>query len=141
MPATISDIADDILTKVKAISELSGRVGLAVGGQEIDPQLRDLPRPAAWILYMGDTPEVGNTPANCVIPIVHNFDVLILIDYDLDEPKLKDDFDTLNTIIREIKGTDGPLGTQSWFYQGQSLSFLDSDRQVWTQSYNIRSVV
>ena len=49
----ISDIAADLVTKIKGVAALGNRVGLSVGGRDIDPLLDNLPRPANWVLYTG----------------------------------------------------------------------------------------
>lgn len=140
MAVLISDVAEDLLTKIKGISNFGNRVGLAVGGQEIDPQLRQLPHPAAWVVYVGDTVETPYEATPCPSVVTRNFVVKILIDYDLNESQLTSDFDLLQITIQTIAGSSGPNGTQPWFYAGQVLDELNPDRQVWDQNYSIRMI-
>jgi len=133
---SIGIIAQDLVDRVKAITEFSGRVGLAVGGQEHDPINRELTRPAAWVIYVGD--DLEDAAMNpCVEFIKVNFIVKVLVDYDDEATLVSTHFPLLHNVVREVRGNE-PVPGSPWLYEGQVLEALDSDRMVWAQNYSVK---
>jgi len=81
MSTKIDVIAQDLVDKVKTIGALSNRVGLAVGGTDIDPINRDLPRPAAWVIFTGIPIVDSSTISTKNVSVQYTFVIKILIDY------------------------------------------------------------
>lgn len=132
----ISVITQDLVDRIKTVPEFGGRVGLTVGGKEIDPFNRDLPRPACWALYVGDDNDV-DTPMNpCASLLSLNFVVKILVDYDNEENLITTHLPLLHSVVAAIQGGE-PVKGMKWIYQGQGLESLDPDRMVWSQNYTI----
>ena len=140
---SINVITQDIVNKVKSIPALEGRVGLALGGKNIDPTLRKLPVPNAWVIYMGDDVITRDEINPCVHLMRINFVVLISHEYqDHSEAELiTTDFPILHEVAQAIRGTQPTnLPGNKWVYEGQGLEIIDN-RYVWAQQYSITLAV
>lgn len=133
---SISVITQDIVDRVKAIPEFGGRVGLAVGGQEIDPINVELHRPAVWVIYVGDDIISDNEINSCFEIIKLNFVVKILVDYDNETNLIGTHLPLLHKVVGAVKGNE-PIYGSNWIYDGQGLEALEPSRMVWAQSYSI----
>jgi len=137
MTSQIDVVTQDLVDTVKAVASFSNRVGLAVGGQEIDPINRDLTRPAAWVIYIGDDFVSGNTMNPCNTLIKLNFIVKILIDYDSEANLISTHLPLLHEVAQAVQGGEPAPGSK-WLYEGQGLEALEPDRMVWNQQYSIQ---
>lgn len=137
MTASISTIAGDIVTRIKTISSFGGRVGLAVGGQDVDTTNVDLPRPAVWVVYVGDEVMSANEISPCREVIKLNFVVKVLVDYDNEAKLISTHLPLLHTVVSTVKG-NSPIAGSKWVYEGQSLEELTPERMVWVQNYSTR---
>lgn len=132
----IETISQDLVTRLKTVSAYNNRVGLTVGGKEIDPFNRDLPRPAAWALYVGDDNNVSSPMNPCASLVQMNFVVKILVDYDNESNLTSIHLPLLHATAAAIHGGE-PVKGMKWVYEGQGLESLDPDRMVWAQNYTI----
>ena len=133
----IDKITQDIVDKIKAIQEYSGRVGLAVGGTDIDPINRDLPRPASWVVFTGMTVTDAVDPATKTVSVSYNYVVKILVDYSNESQLISTDFPILENTISAVKGTNiNGLAFHTWSFTGLSLESLDADRMVWVANFS-----
>ena len=95
----IDNITQDLLVKVRTVSDFTNRVGLAVGGTEIDPINIDLPRPAAWVVFTG-TPILYSSPTTTsTVSVNYTYVVKVLIDYGDEATMITSDFPVLENII------------------------------------------
>ena len=129
----------DLVDRVKAISSLEGRVGLAVGGQEIDPINRDLGLPGAWVIYVGDTLiDVSEMNPHHEF-IKADFVVKVLVDYDNESNLISTHLPLLHEVVQAIRGNNPTLLPGSkWLYEGMGLESLEPTRMVWAQNYSIK---
>lgn len=134
----IDVITQDIVDKVKAITEYSGRVGLAVGATDIDPINRDLTRPAAWIVFTG-IPVIDSSQVSTVnVSVTYSYIVKVLIDYGLESELIATHFPLLEKTVDTIKGSGiNNLPFHDWSFNGMSLESLDADRMVWVINFSI----
>lgn len=132
----IEEIADHIITTLKTVSALDNRVGLVVGGKDLDPINKNLTRPACWVVYTGDDNETPSdfSPGCDMMKI--NFEVRVLIDYDNENNLKATHLPLLHTIASALRGTSPILGTK-WVYEGQYLLELTGERMVWNQNYSV----
>ncbi|RKZ94796.1 MAG: hypothetical protein DRQ46_09370 [Gammaproteobacteria bacterium] len=137
---SISATSRDIVNRVKALPELSNRVGFTVGAQDMDPMNDKLTLPFVWIIYTGDNLVSTNEINPGCEFIKLNYIVKVAIDYDRDENELIDTrLPLLHTIADALVGeTPAILPGSAWLYEGQSVESIDSDRQVWVQNYSIK---
>lgn len=131
-------IAQDIVDTIKTVPELGNRVGLAVGGRDIDPINLDLPHPAAWIVFTG-VPVVDSSPsAPRNVAVIYNFEVKILTDYGVEAQMISTDLPLLEKIIETVKGSEvSGLPYHKWEFGGMVLEELNPDRLVWNISFSI----
>lgn len=133
-------IAADLVAKLKTVPELEGRVGLAVGGTDIDPINRDLKRPACWAVFTGLQVLDDSQISTQSVSTVYSFVVKILIDYGTESDLVGVHFPLLETIVESVKGTEiTDLPFHSWSFNGLVMESLDADRQVWTMSLTVAS--
>ena len=131
-------ITQDIVDKVKAVTEYSGRVGLAVGGTDIDPINRDLKRPACWVVFIG-MPIIDNSQISTKnVGVTYQYVIKVLIDYGLESELIATHFPLLEKTITAVKGTGiNNLPFHDWSFDGMSLESLDADRMVWVINFSI----
>ena len=125
----------DLITRVKSVSSFSNRVGLTVGGQDIDPINRDIVLPAAWVVYVGDDLVEGSSMNPCSTLLKVNFVVKILVDYSDETTLAATSFPLLHEVVQAVQG-GVPVPGGKWLYEGQGLTEL-SERMVWDQSYSV----
>ena len=133
---SIGIVTQDLVTRVKSVASYNNRVGLAVGGKGMDPMNRELTRPAAWVIYSGDSALSTDPNSPSCIPLVSlNFIVTILVDYDDESSLISTHLPLLHETILAIQGNE-PIPGSKWIYNGQALTEL-TERMVWEQSYTI----
>lgn len=132
--SNIETVTQHLVDTVSSVSAFGGRVGLAVGGQDLDPINRELTRPAAWVIYIGDDQVSGNTVTPCST-VKMNFIVKILVDYDNEASLIATHLPLLHQVVQAVQGGQ-PVTGAKWLYEGQGLEEL-TDRMVWNQQYSI----
>lgn len=135
--SSIGALTNDIVERVRAVSSFNGRVGLAVGGQDVDPINRNISRPASWVIYVGDDFLEGDPMNPCQTLIKLNYIVKILVDYDTETNLINTHLPLLHEVAQAVQGGE-PVPGMKWFYEGQGLEALEPDRMVWNQQYSIR---
>ncbi len=111
---------------------------MRVGGGSYDPINRDLTRPAAWVVYTGDTIVDGIEINPCPEIIKLNFSVMLLVDYD--ESLILTHLPLLHEVASLVTGSE-PIAGSKWFYEGQILDELEGGRMVWQQNYSTRITI
>jgi len=133
-------ISQDLVDKLKTVTEFQSRVGLAVGGTEIDPMNRDLPRPASWPVFTGIQIVDSSAPAPENVSVQYTYVVKILTDYDTEANLISVHLPLLEKTIETVKGTNiNGLGFHSWSYNGMSMESLDADRMVFVLNFSVLS--
>ena len=130
-------ITQDLVDKMKTITALGNRVGLAVGGTDIDPINRDLTRPAAWVIFTGTPVIDASDSATQTVAVAYTYVVKVLIDYDTESQLITTDLPILENTISTVKGTNiNGLGFHTWTFGGLALESLDADRMVWILNFS-----
>ena len=134
----IDIITQDLVDKVKTVPELSNRVGLAVGGTDIDPINREMPRPAAWVIFTGMPIIDGSRTATQDVFVSYSYVVKVLIDYGNESELISTSFPLLEKIVETVKGSGiNNLPFHDWSFEGMALESLDGDRMVWVLNLSI----
>jgi hypothetical protein len=126
-----------MIDSVKSVTELGNRVGLEVGGKDIDPVNKNLTRPAAWVIYVGDDVEESNDRSPCGTLVRLNFVVKVLIDRDNEATQISTNLPLLHKVVSAVRGTDPLSSGSKVVYEGQVLEELTNERMVWEQNYSI----
>ena len=142
----ISDVASDLITKIKDIPDgVLGtspiRVGLAAGGTVLDPFMEKTTLPAVWCVFVGDNSTDAGPQGQCASTVVLNFIVKVFIKYDTEKGLLDTQLPLLHDIVKQVNGTPGPKGCMKWKYGGQTLDELTGNRIVFDQRYSIVSIL
>ena len=149
----IAEQAADLAARIRTVSALATRAGLALGGQGTDPSLIKVPLPAAWIMYMHDQvdevpygQQSRNSPGNVpsVEVMIGTFSVVIYVPYVDENDLLTVQFPLLESVIKAVKLGGGavndarvaPAGMR-WRYLGQKLSLVYPDRLAYEQHYTL----
>lgn len=137
----ISDIAEDLITKIKTVTVLNNRVGLAVGGKVVDPLMEKVPKPAVWVIYMGDEAQTEQDQGYCAPFIKMSFVVKVFVDYTNEKDLLDNQFPLLEDIINAVNGKSGITGAKNWKYEGQTIDEVASNRLVFDQRFSVVTVL
>jgi len=138
----IAELTQNLLDLVKATEDTpfgnnNVRVSLAMGGKDKDPLLTKVPKPAAWIVYTGDSNAATTSRPLCAQQLVHTFAVQIIMEYTNDADLLANKLPVLDKVRRAVHAVTGFNGN-IWNYDGQQLSEL-SDRLIYEQRYTINA--
>lgn len=131
--AQLAAAAQDIYTKLQAITALASSVGLAVGGQEPDPGMTKQPLPAAWVLVTEATNENTGTLTNRPPKLANvrlSVSVMLYVPYNSQSDLLTNQIPLLESVIQAIQGTEiaNQTETQRWNFAGFKLVLLNTDR-------------
>lgn len=140
----IAEAAQDLITKLKTITSFGTtvkRVGLAAGAKGMDPMMEKADRPAAWVIFVGDSNPAGDRNPSCVTSIVLKFVVKVIVDYNTESDLLNIQYPLLEEIIQTVAGKEAGDLSVKWKYDGQALDELTGDRMVFDQRYSITVVV
>ena len=140
----ITEQAADLVARVRTVPALALRVGLALGGQQVDPNLIKVPLPAAWVMYLHDqVDEVpGASSSPYLVPatqvMLATFGIIIYVPYISEADMLATQLPLLELVIKAVKlgGGQAPSGFR-WRYIGQKLQLVDSARLAYEQQYTL----
>lgn len=128
----IDVITQHIVDKLKTVNSFNNRVGLAVGGTEIDPINIDLPRPAAWAIFTGIPILDQSLISTKNVSVSYNYAVKVLVDYGDEVELISTTFPLLEEVITTMKGSGiNGLPFHEVSFNGMSLESLEPDRMVW----------
>lgn len=128
----IETATQDLVDRVKAIPEFGGRVGLAIGGTDIDPINRDLEQPFAWVFFTNAAVIDGSKISTKFASIAYSYIIKVVIDYGSESELISTGLPVLEKTISTIKGNQiNGLAMQSWSFDGMTLEDFDKDRMVW----------
>jgi phage gp37-like protein len=140
----ITELAQDMLAKLKTVPALGGRVGLTLGATDSDPLMQDIQVPAAWVLYSGDQNVDAASDARTRSKQIYNFVVYVIIGYGSNEvDMLTNQYPILDSTVASIAGTEilNANVIMNWKYTGQSVVHVGVDRLLYEQRYSIASVL
>lgn len=134
----LGELAADLVNKLKTVTELESRVGLAVGGRQGDPLMTSVALPAVWVVFRGDEAIDDTTRGRCVATVRTTFIVKVLVEYKSGLDLTSVQFPFVESIIKKINGTTptGLLTTTGWKYEGQTIDEIGSNRLVYDQIYS-----
>ena len=135
----ITELAEDLINKIKTVPSLQNRVGAAVGGTENDPTLAQAPLPYSWIIYGGSAP-IGssNEGGKTYRQTQYLFTVVVGISYGGAESEfLANQLPVLEAIAQAVNGTEAFKYADLWEYQGEELSQIQPDRMIYKMDFSI----
>ena len=138
----IAEFATDLVTKIGTVPELTGKVGTAVGGTDVDPLMLQAPVPFAFVVFNGDQ-SLDEQPDGRKYQLVkYNFMVGIHQEYattpGFQATMLSTTYPLLDDVRKAIHGTGcGSKTILLWEYGGQDLIYQDQGRQIYIQQYSI----
>lgn len=136
----ITELFEDLISKLSAIPDLQGRVGAQVGGTDTDTTMMEAPVPFAWVLFANNLPQTNeaNNGKNYLISS-NNFIVLLVIKY---SSEMTDD-DFLHTHMKLIDECVTTVHSSSelnyaglWQYTGCDLHSVFPDRLVYQLGFS-----
>lgn len=135
----IAELALDLMSKIKTVTSLGNRVGMAAAGGATDPSMKSVPLPAAWVAYASDTPIRNTGRGNLAEDTETRFTVAVLVSYTDQSDLINTQLPTLESIVRSVSGKDSTNFALRWKYQGTQLVDVSSDRLVYEMSFTASS--
>lgn len=145
----ISEIATDLLVKVRSVPTLAGSTSFAIGGKATDPALKEIPLPACRLLLMNmyvseDPMTTGSSRGSGIVPktemVLFDLRALVIVPYQTDDDMLNVEFPLLESVVAAVKATAAPSGHR-WRFFGQKLSFVYPDRLGYEQRYTLTAAM
>lgn len=129
--------AQDLYDKINAVPSLTGKVGLRLGGGEIDPSLTKAALPCAWIIYGGRAPaEEPGEMAYQTRAFSLSFGVMLYIPYDSQAAMVATNLPLIDAVAQAVMGTDAPSGSR-WIYAGEKNVLINPDRLAYQMTFEI----
>lgn len=132
----IAELATDLITKIKTVSALQDRVGMASAGGPADPAMKTVPLPAAWLLFAGDQPRSGDPRGSRSEDIDFSFSLSVMVSYKDQSDLINTQLPTLEAIAKSVSGRDSTNSALRWKYQGAQLVEVFTDRLVYELSFS-----
>lgn len=145
----ISEVANDLLAKIRSVPALASSTSYAIGGKATDPALKEIPLPACRLLFIAVTPDedprtIGSGRGGNIVPksevVLCDFRALVLVPYGDDADILNVQFPLLEAVAEAVKATPAPSGHR-WRYFGLKLSFVFPDRLGYEQRFTLDAVL
>jgi hypothetical protein len=133
----IAELAQDLINKIKTVTVLGDRIGMAAAGGATDPSMASVPLPAAWLLFESDSIEV--TYQGPVQDITYNFSLALHVSYSSQSDLINNQLPTIETIARSVSGKDSTSSASKWHYQGAQLVDVYNDRLVYELSFMVQA--
>lgn len=131
---------EDIIERIKSVTDLNDKVGNVVGLTDIDAMNRHEQPPFVWVWYIGDDPDQQTGYANrCVTKVTSRFIVQVVIDRGNEQEQINTHLPLLHEIVAAVAGGEPQKGVY-WLYGGQNLVSIDH-RCVWQQQYSVETTI
>jgi len=135
---SIALISQDLVDKLKTVTELQSRVGMALGGTNNDPFNRGLPLPAAWPVFVSLGVSDQSKISTKFVGVEYNYIVKLLVEYGTEDEIISIHLPLLENVVETIKGSEiNGLPMHAWSYDGMTMESLDADRLVFDLSFSI----
>lgn len=145
----ISELANDLLVKVRSVPTLAGSTSFAIGGKAADPALKTIPLPFSRLLFMNvfvaeDPMTTGTTRGSAIVPkqqsALFDFRALVGVPY-LDDADITGvEFPLLESVKTAVHATASPSGHRwRWFHT--KLSFVYPDRLGYELTFTVTAVL
>jgi hypothetical protein len=135
----IAELSLDLIDKIKTIPALGNRVGMAAAGGPSDPAMQNVPLPAAWLMYAGDSIIGGGDRGSQSEDIAHQFTLVVMLSYTNQTDIINNQLPTLEAIARSVSGKDSTGFALRWKYQGAQLVDIYTDRLVYELRFMVSS--
>lgn len=134
----ISELALDLINKIKQVPELQNQVGLVPGGTESDPQLTKAPLPYGWITYDASAPFDSDGVGRKHRQEIYGFSVLLGIAYGNSESDLlNNSFPIIEAITQAVYGQDSVPRADLWDYHGCECILKQTDRLIFRLHFSV----
>lgn len=144
----ISELASDLLDRVRSVAALADTTLYTVGGVVEDK--KQITLPACRLLFLGDheyedaSPNTPRLNESAIIPssqqMLAVFVALIIVQYTDDTDILDTEFPLLEAVKRAVHGKEAP-GGHRWRDIGQSKAFVYADRIGYEQRFSVNWVL
>jgi hypothetical protein len=135
----ISELASDLVAKLNAIPALAGRVGLHLGGTQVDPGLSKATLPLAWPIFRSMKP---TDPVTHQVPTRQSmqcsFAVFVLVDYKSQADLASNQYPLLEETVTAIRGSTSPAGT-GWRLEDFEVRQINVDRLYYELRFSINT--
>jgi len=136
----ISEIAGHLVQRISTVSALAGSTGTTIGGTEADPTMTTIPVPAAWVVFEGAqdaSQNDGKSGADSRYQrLVLTFRTVLVLQYGQGETALLLQLKMIEDVAAAVRGsTPLDFGASPWAYQGCSLMSIETDRIVYSLSF------
>lgn len=133
----IAELAQDLIDKIKTVSALDNRVGMAAAGGATDPTMKTVPLPAVWLMYEGEGPVSQDLRGSLAEDVEVRFTAAVMISYKSQSDLLNNQLPVLEAIARSVSGKDSTQFALRWKYQGAQLVDIFDDRLVYELSFMV----
>lgn len=134
----ISELAQDLINKIRTVPELEDRIGLVVGATDSDPQLSKAPLPYGWILYDASAPFNGDGTGHKYRQEIYGFSILVGIEYGGTETDLlTNGYPLLESIAQAVHGQDSVPRADLWDYHGCECITRQTDRLIFRLHFSV----
>lgn len=134
----IAEFAQDLITKIKSVTQLGNRVGLAAAGGATDPSMSSVPLPAGWILFEGEGLELASNNSQPQ-DMIYNFSLALLLSYSSQDDLINNQLPTIEAIARSVSGQASTNQGSRWVYNGATLVDVFNDRLVYELSFMVKA--
>jgi hypothetical protein len=125
----IAECAQDLFTKIQAITSLAASTGLAAGGKAPDPGMANVTLPAAWIMADEGETTLPNSDGQVKrqLSALLGFSVMLYVPYLSQSDLITNQLPLLQKVIHDVHGTDAPTG-ERWQFKRYKLRVANTDR-------------
>ena len=136
----IAECAQDLFTKVQAITALASSTGLTVGGKSPDPGMTKVPLPAAWILADEGETTLPNSDGQVKrqVSALMGYSVMLYVPYISQTDMITNQLPLLQKVIHDVHGTDAPTG-ERWQFKRYKLRVANTDRLAYQITFLLDS--
>ena len=136
----IAEITEHLVQQISTVPALAGSTGTTIGGTEADPTMTTIPVPAMWVVFesaQDASQNDGKTGSDSRYQrLVLTYRAVLVLQYGQGEADLNLQLKMIEDVAAAVRGTT-PLdyGATPWAYQGCSLMSVETDRIVYSMSF------
>lgn len=135
----IAELATNLIDKIKTVSALGNRVGMAAAGGPTDPSMKSVPLPAAWLMFESDSITSADSRGYTADDVDYVFTLAVMISYKSQEDLINNQLPLLEAIARSASGKESTNFALRWKYQGAQLVDVFDDRLVYEMRFLVSS--
>lgn len=128
---TLPEIVQDLINKVKLLSQYENRVAATLGGSKGDPNLVSMEAPFAWVVFESSS-NAGERGKRWQ-EVEYKFNVIVGLPYDEGEQDfISTQLELLELTCLAVRGTPNvPNSSNLWTYEGCELVTIDPTKVIY----------